>query len=94
MIGAWPVMMGVTMWVQMKMTPSPPDPAQAAVYGWLPAVFTVLLARAPAGLVIYWTWNNALSIVQQGVIMAHHGVNMPLFGQLKGVFEKLRLHGR
>jgi YidC/Oxa1 family membrane protein insertase len=93
MIGAWPVTMGLMMWIQMQMTPSPPDSTQKRVFGWLPVIFTVMLARAPAGLVIYWTWNNFLSILQQGAIMSRHGADIPLFGQLKGTFEKLRLYG-
>jgi len=73
-IGVWPVIMGVTMYLQQKLNPPPPDPTQAKIFMLLPVVFTVMLARFPAGLVIYWAWNNFLSILQQYVIMRRAGV--------------------
>ena len=63
MIGAWPLIMGVTMFLQQKLNPQPPDPVQAKMFMFLPIVFTFMLAHFPAGLVIYWTWNNLLSII-------------------------------
>jgi YidC/Oxa1 family membrane protein insertase len=74
MIGAWPLMMGGTMYLQQKLNPQPPDPTQAKMFMILPVVFTFMLAHFPAGLVIYWTWNNILSIIQQWVIMRSMGV--------------------
>ena len=68
-IGIWPLLMGFTMFLQQKINPAPPDPIQAKVLMMLPIVFTFLFATFPAGLVIYWTWNNILSIGQQWVIM-------------------------
>jgi YidC/Oxa1 family membrane protein insertase len=68
-VGAWPLMMGITMWLQMKLNPPPPDPVQAKLFQLMPIGFTFMLAGFPAGLVIYWTWNNLLSITQQWVIM-------------------------
>jgi YidC/Oxa1 family membrane protein insertase len=68
-IGVWPLIMGVTMWLQHKLNPSPPDPVQQKVFALMPWIFTVMLASFPAGLVIYWAWNNVLSIGQQYVIM-------------------------
>ncbi len=76
MIGAWPLIMGVTMYLQQKLNPQPPDPIQAKIFMLLPVVFTVMLAQFPSGLVIYWTWNNILSIVQQWVIMRRMGVKV------------------
>jgi YidC/Oxa1 family membrane protein insertase len=76
MIGAWPLIMGVTMWMQQKLNPQPPDPIQAKLFMILPVVFTFMLAHFPAGLVIYWTWNNLLSILQQWVIMKRMGVKI------------------
>jgi YidC/Oxa1 family membrane protein insertase len=73
-IGAWPVIMGVTMFVQQKLNPAPPDPIQAKMFMALPVVFTFMLAAFPAGLVIYWAWNNVLSILQQRFIMWRMGV--------------------
>ena len=74
MIGAWPLFMGITMFLQQKLNPQPPDPIQAKIFLFLPIMFTFLLARFPAGLVIYWAWNNLLSILQQYVIMRRMGV--------------------
>jgi YidC/Oxa1 family membrane protein insertase len=82
MLGAWPLIMGVTMWFQMKLNPAPPDPIQAKVFAWMPIFFTFLLASFPAGLVIYWAWNNLLSVIQQSVIMSRQGVEIPLFENL------------
>lgn len=68
-VGVWPLLMGVTMWLQMKLNPPPPDPVQAKLFQLMPIGFTFMLAGFPAGLVIYWTWNNLLSIAQQWMIM-------------------------
>ncbi len=73
-IGVWPIIMGVTMFIQQKLNPPPPDPTQAKIFMFLPIMFTFMLARFPAGLVIYWAWNNALSVLQQYVIMRKAGV--------------------
>lgn len=78
MIGAWPVIMGVTMFLQQKLNPQPADPMQAKIFMFLPLLFTVLLSQFAAGLVIYWTWNNLLSILQQWVIMKRMGVKNAL----------------
>ena len=74
MIGVWPLLMGVTMFLQTKLNPQPADPMQAKVMMMLPLMFIFLFATFPAGLVIYWTWNNLLSITQQWVIMKRMGV--------------------
>ncbi|MBI4184627.1 MAG: membrane protein insertase YidC [Proteobacteria bacterium] len=74
MVGAWPLIMGLTMFVQQRLNPQPPDPIQAKVFLLMPIVFTFLLAQFPAGLVIYWAWNNVLSVLQQWVIMKRMGV--------------------
>jgi YidC/Oxa1 family membrane protein insertase len=82
MIGVWPLIMGFTMWMQMKLNPAPPDPVQQKVFAWMPVFFTFLLAHFPAGLVIYWAWNNSLSVLQQSVIMSRQGVEIPLLENL------------
>ncbi|MFZ0672577.1 MAG: membrane protein insertase YidC [Pseudolabrys sp.] len=87
-LGMWPLIMGVTMWVQMKLNPAPPDPAQAMIFNWMPLLFTFMLASFPAGLVIYWAWNNTLSVLQQSVIMRKHGAKIELFDNIKAMFEK------
>ena len=68
-LGAWPILMGITMFLQMRLNPAPPDPIQAKIFQFMPIFFTFLLATFPAGLVIYWTWNNLLSMAQQWFIM-------------------------
>jgi YidC/Oxa1 family membrane protein insertase len=72
-IGAWPLVMGVTMFLQQKLNPAPADPVQAKMMMALPIVFTFMLGQFAAGLVIYWSWNNLLTIAQQWVIMHRAG---------------------
>jgi YidC/Oxa1 family membrane protein insertase len=76
LIGVWPILMGLTMWLQMRLNPQSPDPIQAKIFAFMPFFFTFLLASFPVGLVIYWTWNNILSIAQQWVIMRRMGVSV------------------
>ena len=85
-LGIWPLIMGVTMWVQMKLNPQQPDPTQQMIFNWMPVIFTFMLASFPAGLVIYWAWNNTLSVTQQSIIMKKHGVKIELFDNLKRTF--------
>jgi YidC/Oxa1 family membrane protein insertase len=73
-IGAWPIIMGITMFLQQRLNPQPPDPVQAKMFLALPFVFTYMLAQFASGLVIYWAWNNTLSIAQQWTIMRAAGV--------------------
>jgi YidC/Oxa1 family membrane protein insertase len=68
-LGLFPLFMGFTMWLQQKLNPQPPDPVQAKVFAFMPFIFTFMLGGQPAGLVIYWAWNNLLSIGQQWLIM-------------------------
>lgn len=68
-LGALPIIMGFTMFLQQKLNPAPPDPVQARMFQFMPIIFTFMLARFPAGLVLYWTWNNLLSVGQQWLIM-------------------------
>jgi YidC/Oxa1 family membrane protein insertase len=88
MLGVWPLIMGITMWLQMKMNPEPPDPVQKQVFAWMPVIFTFMLGSFPAGLVIYWAWNNALSITQQYFIMRKHGAKVELWDNLRGTFNR------
>ena len=87
-LGIWPLIMGVTMFVQMKMNPTPPDPVQAQIFTFMPIIFTFMLGSFPAGLVIYWAWNNTLSVIQQYVIMRRNGVKVELWDNLRGTFRK------
>ncbi len=77
-IGVWPLLMGITMWIQMKLNPQQGDPTQQMIFNWMPVLFTFMLASFPAGLVIYWAWNNFLSIIQQWWIMQKNGVEVDL----------------
>jgi YidC/Oxa1 family membrane protein insertase len=86
-LGIWPLIMGVTMWFQMKLNPTPPDPTQKMIFDWMPLIFTFMLAGFPAGLVIYWAWNNTLSVLQQSFIMRRNGVKVELFDNLKSLFS-------
>jgi YidC/Oxa1 family membrane protein insertase len=85
-LGIWPIIMGITMWFQMKLNPTPPDPTQKMIFDWMPLIFTFMLAGFPAGLVIYWAWNNTLSVLQQSFIMRRNGVKVELFDNLKATF--------
>ena len=87
-LGIWPIIMGITMWVQMRLNPPPPDPTQAMIFNWMPVLFTFMLGMFPAGLVIYWAWNNFLSIVQQYFIMKRHGADVNLLGNIAASFKR------
>ncbi len=86
MLGVWPIIMGITMFVQMKMNPEPPDPIQKTMFTWMPVIFTFMLASFPAGLVIYWSWNNLLSVLQQYAILKKQGVKVELWDNLRALF--------
>jgi len=88
LVGVWPIMMGITMFIQMRLNPTPPDPTQQMIFTWMPVIFTFMLASFPAGLVIYWTWNNFLSIIQQSVIMKRNGTKIELWDNLRGLFRR------
>jgi YidC/Oxa1 family membrane protein insertase len=83
-IGAWPILYGMTQWVQTKLNPAPPDPVQAKMFAFMPLIFTFMFATFPAGLVIYYAWNNLLSVIQQAYIMKREGVEVTLFDNIRG----------
>ena len=87
-IGIWPLIMGVTMFMQQKLNPAPADPVQAKVFQFLPIMFTFMLAPFSAGLVIYWAWSNTLSIAQQYTIMRRHGTPIGAKAQAKAAAAK------
>ncbi|GGC80185.1 membrane protein insertase YidC [Chelatococcus reniformis] len=87
-LGIWPIIMGITMFLQMKMNPEPPDPIQKAMFSWMPVIFTFTLGSFPAGLVIYWSWNNFLGVLQQYFIMRRQGVKVELWDNLFGLFRR------
>jgi YidC/Oxa1 family membrane protein insertase len=86
-LGVWPLVMGATMWVQMKMNPEPTDEIQRTVFAWMPLIFTFSLGSFASGLVIYWSWNNVLSVAQQWFIMRRAGVKFELWDNLKKTFS-------
>ncbi len=81
-LGIWPLIMGFSMFLQMKMNPEPADPVQKTMFSWMPVIFTFMLGTFPAGLVIYWTWNNTLTVIQQYFIMKKAGVKVELWDNL------------
>ena len=90
-LGIWPIIMGITMWFQMKLNPTPPDPTQQMIFAWMPLIFTFMLAGFPAGLVIYWAWYNTLSVLQQSFIMRRNGVKVELFDNLRSTFASKKV---
>ncbi len=86
-LGVWPIIMGITMFAQMKLNPSPPDPTQKMIFDWMPLIFTFMLASFSAGLVIYWAWNNTLSVMQQAFIMNKHGAKIELWDNVMELFR-------
>lgn len=89
-LGIWPILMGISMWMQMRLNPQPTDEIQKAMFAWMPLVFTFILAPFAAGLVIYWTWNNVLTIVQQSYIMHSQGAKIELWDNIKDSFSWLK----
>ncbi len=80
-LGVWPLLMGVSMWLQMKMNPEPTDEIQKMMFAWMPVMFTFTMGSFASGLVIYWTWNNLLSVAQQWVIMKPRRREVRALGQ-------------
>ncbi|MEA2927893.1 MAG: YidC/Oxa1 family rane protein insertase [Hyphomicrobiales bacterium] len=93
-LGVWPIIMGITMFAQMKLNPAPPDPTQKMIFDWMPLIFTFMLASFSAGLVIYWAWNNTLSVAQQAFIMNKHGAKIELWDNLRDLFVKKKDAGK
>jgi YidC/Oxa1 family membrane protein insertase len=90
-VGVWPMIMGVTMWVQMQLNPQQPDPVQQKIFNWMPVIFTFMLASFPSGLVIYWAWNNVLSLIQQYAIMRKNNTEIHLWKNLGADKWKARM---
>ena len=77
-LGILPIFYGLTMWLQMAMNPPAPDPVQRKIFAFMPLVFTFIMATFPAGLLVYWAWNNILSIIQQWFIMNRFKAENPI----------------
>jgi YidC/Oxa1 family membrane protein insertase len=93
-IGIWPIIMGITQWIQTKLNPAPADPVQAKMFAFMPLIFTFMFATFPAGLVIYYAWNNLLSVAQQWFIMSRQGVEVHLVQNLKAPTWLRKMFGR
>jgi YidC/Oxa1 family membrane protein insertase len=89
-LGAFPMLMGLTMWIQTNLNPPPADPTQQKIFGFMPLIFMFMMANFPVGLVIYWSWNNTLSIIQQVVIMRSTGTPVDFLDRLRGMGARLR----
>lgn len=87
-IGVWPILMGITQFIQMRLNPAPADKIQAMIFTWMPVFFTFLLASFPVGMVIYWTWSNFLGVLQQSYIMKKNGVDVAIWQNIKDIFPK------
>ena len=87
-IGVYPILMGITMWLQQKLNPAPTDPTQAMIFAWMPWVFMFMLGTFAAGLVIYWVANNTITFMQQYLIMRSQGVDVDILGNIKSGFKK------
>jgi YidC/Oxa1 family membrane protein insertase len=83
-VGVWPIVMGFTQFLQSKLNPAPTDPVQARMFTFMPIIFTFMFAALPAGLVIYYCWNNFLTLIQQTIIMKREGVEIKFFENLTG----------
>ncbi|MEM6617739.1 MAG: membrane protein insertase YidC [Pseudomonadota bacterium] len=89
-IGVFPVLMGVTMWLQQKLNPAPTDKTQATIFAWMPWVFMFMLGTFASGLVVYWVANNTITFIQQYIIMRSQGVKPNVFGNIIDGFKRMR----
>jgi YidC/Oxa1 family membrane protein insertase len=89
-IGVWPILMGISMWLQMKLNPAPTDKTQAMIFAWMPWIFMFMLGRFASGLVIYWVANNIITFTQQYTIMRHQGVKPDVMSNILGPLKRLR----
>ncbi|MFV2035340.1 MAG: membrane protein insertase YidC [Halocynthiibacter sp.] len=87
-IGVFPILMGISMWMQQKLNPAPTDKTQAMIFAWMPWVFMFMLGRFASGLVIYWVANNTITFTQQYLIMRSQGVRPDVFGNIRSTFRK------
>jgi YidC/Oxa1 family membrane protein insertase len=87
-IGVFPILMGITMWLQQKLNPAPTDPTQAMIFAWMPWVFMFMLGTFASGLVIYWVANNTITFIQQYSIMRSQGVKVDILGNIASSFKK------
>ncbi|PRX33841.1 YidC/Oxa1 family membrane protein insertase [Meinhardsimonia xiamenensis] len=89
-IGALPIVLGITMWLQQKLNPAPADPTQAMIFAWMPWIFMFMLGHFASGLILYWIANNTLTFIQQYTIMRMHGYKPDVFGNILASFRRNR----
>lgn len=87
-LGVLPILLGISMWLQQKLNPSPTDPAQQMIFAWMPWVFMFMLGNFASGLVLYWITNNSITFAQQYVIMRSHGFKPDVFGNIRSSFNR------
>ncbi|MBF9035796.1 membrane protein insertase YidC [Rhodobacterales bacterium HKCCE2091] len=87
-IGALPILLGISMWLQQKLNPAPPDPTQAMIFAYMPWVFMFMLGGFASGLLVYWITNNTLTFIQQYLIMRSHGSKPDVFGNIRKSFGR------
>ncbi|QCO55244.1 membrane protein insertase YidC [Pseudorhodobacter turbinis] len=87
-IGVLPLLLGVSMWLQQKLNPTPTDATQAMIFAWMPWVFMFMLGSFASGLVVYWITNNVITFTQQFIIMKSHGHTPDIFGNIKASFKR------
>ena len=92
-IGVWPIVLGISMWLQQKLNPTPTDKTQAMIFTWMPWLFMFMLGSFASGLVIYWVANNTITFIQQYTIMRHQGVKPEVLSNILGPLKKLRKAG-
>jgi YidC/Oxa1 family membrane protein insertase len=87
-LGLLPIILGITMWLQQKLNPTPTDPVQQSIFAWMPWVFMFMMSTFASGLLVYWIANNTITFVQQYLIMRSHGHTPDIFGNIRGSFAK------
>ena len=87
-LGVMPIILGISMWLQQKLNPTPTDPTQAMIFAWMPWVFMFMLGRFASGLVLYWIANNTITFTQQYIIMRSHGARPDVFGNIRKSFKR------
>ena len=87
-LGILPLLLGISMWLQQKLNPAPPDPTQAMIFAWMPWVFMFMLGTFASGLIVYWIANNVITFAQQYLIMRSQGYTPDILGNIRSSFKK------